>query len=365
MTAQFRALIESSFLSQVRAIRRVASLRPMVELIGAFALAIVVYLCGRLVAQGTLTVASLGAFIMALDVMNQGAKNLGSLSNTYGQVQAAADRIYSEILDMPEAAEESADAAVPLDLGGRIEFRDVSFAYPDGTRALSHVSFSVEPGTSIALVGPSGAGKSTIADLLLRFYEPTEGQVLVDGVDVRQFSARSLRMQIGVVPQQTFLFAGTIADNLRLGMEDASEEQLTQALCAAHAQEFVARMPEGINTSIGERNTRLSGGEAQRVAIARALVRRPKILVFDEATSNLDAHSEQVVQEALDEIMIGRTTIMIAHRLTTAARADRILMLRHGEVIEQGSHAELLQAGGAYAAMYRAFGSGLLGDDVG
>lgn len=365
MIRTFRSLVESSFQSQVRAIRRLATLRPLVELVGACALALVVYLCGRLVASGSLDVASLGAFIMALDVMNQGAKNIGSLTSTYAQVQAAADRIYGQVLDAPESHEEELGLMDLVDPVGKIEFRNVSFTYPDGTQALNDVSFVVPAGTSLALVGPSGAGKSTIADLLLRFYDPTEGQILIDDIDTRTIRPASLRKHIGVVPQQTFLFAGTIKQNLLLGAPDATDDDLIQAAVAANAHAFISQMPNRYETTIGERGIRLSGGEAQRIAIARALVPQPEMLLLDEATSNLDAQSEQMIQQSLDEIMHTRTTVLIAHRLTTAARADSILMLRGGRVVEQGSHSELLAKDGAYAMMYRAFSSGVLDIELG
>lgn len=358
--ARFSELVERSFASQVRAIRRIATLRPLVELIGALALAIVVYLCGLLVNAGSLTVSDLGAFIMGLDVINQGFKNVGSLKQTAAQVEAAADRIYSEVLDAPEPLADRPDALVPGKALGRVEFRDVHFTYPDGTVALRGVSFTIEPGESLALVGPSGSGKSTIADLVLRFYDPTEGQILFDGVDIRGLDTAWLRAQIGVVPQQTFLFAGSIAENVRLGAPDADDRRIQEAGRLAHVEPFVEQMPNGYETELGERGARLSGGEMQRVAIARAVVRKPTMLLLDEATSNLDAESEKAVQEALEDVMRGRTTLFIAHRLTTAARADKIMVLRRGEILEIGTHRELMEMNGAYAGMVRAFSSGVL-----
>lgn len=362
---QVSGLIDQSLTSQARAIRRIATLRPLVELIGAFGLAFVVYLCGSLVRDGSLTVASLGAFLIALDVINQGAKNLGSLGQTLGQIGASTDRIYAEVLDVPEEVASRSGLLRPESARGLVEFRQVGFAYPDGTRALSNVSFVIEPGQSLALVGPSGSGKSTIADLMLRFYDPSEGTIFFDGVDVRELDPEWLRAQIGVVPQQTFLFAGSIAENIRLGSPSATPAMLEAAARAAHVEPFAALMPRGLDTDLGERGVRLSGGEMQRVAIARAVVRRPTMLLLDEATSNLDAMSEKAVQEALEEVMRGRTTLFIAHRLTTAARADRILMLRRGEVLEYGSHRQLIDEGGAYAGMVRAFTSGSLSDELG
>lgn len=360
----FETLVDRSLKSQLVAVRRIATLRPTVELIGAVALAIVVLLCGQLVARGQIAVPDLAAFIMGLDVINQGAKNLGSLNQTLAQVHAATDRIYREVLDVPEQHLEDPTAVVPTTVRGKIEFRNVSFAYPDGTQALTQVNFTIDPGTSLALVGPSGSGKSTIADLMLRFYDPTEGQILFDDVDIREVQVSWLRSQIGVVPQQTFLFAGSIADNIRLGAPQATDEEVSEAARMAHAESFIGNMPRQYETELGERGVRVSGGEMQRIAIARALVRKPKMLLLDEATSSLDAHSEKAVQEALEEVMRGRTTLFIAHRLTSAARADRILMLRRGEVLEQGTHRELNEKDGPYAAMYRAFSSGVMDEPV-
>lgn len=360
----YQELVEQTFESQMKATRRVATLRPLVEFIGAAGLAIVLYIGAHFAADGELKVSQLMALIFALDVINQGMRNLASVSNTYSQVQAAADRIYGELLEVPEPSEEEAGKRTLPHPQGRIEFRNVVFRYPDGTPAVNGVSFVLEPGKSLALVGPSGAGKSTLADLLLRFYDPTDGQILFDGVDVRELNSNWLRSQIGVVPQQNFLFAGTIADNIRLGNPNASDAEVDEAARTAHAKPFIDQMPERYETALGERGVRLSGGEMQRVAIARAVVRKPTVLLLDEATSSLDAVSEKAVQEALEDVMKGRTTLFIAHRLTTAARADQILVLRHGEVVELGSHAELMAAGGPYAGMFKAFSQGLVGEDV-
>lgn len=353
----YRGLVDESFNSQMRAVGWIAALRPMVELIGAIGLAVVLLLCGWLAYSSTLQVADIAAIVYALDIINQGFRNLASVNNTYTQVQVAATRIYGEILDVPEEHIDARGTLTLADPKGSIEFKSVWFTYPDGTEALRNVSFALKPGESLALVGPSGAGKSTIADLMLRFYDPDRGQIMFDGTDIRELEIGWLRSQIGVVPQQTFLFAGTIADNIRMGRPSASESEVVEAAKAAHADEFVSEMPLQYETLVNERGVRLSGGQMQRVAIARALIRRPTVLLLDEATSALDAHSERKVQAALDGIMEDRTTLCIAHRLTTAARADRIVVLRRGEVVEQGSHAELLAKSGAYAGMVAAFGS--------
>jgi subfamily B ATP-binding cassette protein MsbA len=356
---RYRGFVERSFQSQMVAARRFAALRPLVELIGACAMATVLYICGWLSYLGKLELGQIAALIYALDRINQGLRSLGNVSSTYNQVQAATDRLHKEVLDVPDQVE--ADGAVVLESPrGQIEFRNVTFRYPDGTEALKNVSFVLDPGTSLALVGPSGAGKSTIADLVLRFYDPTEGQVLFDGVDLRELKLSWLRKQIGVVPQHTFLFAGSVAENVRMGDPNATDAEIAEAAHMAHADEFVDRMERGYLSEIGEGGTRISGGQRQRLAIARALVRKPAVLLLDEATSALDATSEKAVTEALDEVMKQRTTLFIAHRLTTAARADRILVLSKGEVIESGSHAELMAANGAYAGLFRAFSGGIL-----
>jgi ABC-type multidrug transport system fused ATPase/permease subunit len=338
-----------------------AKLRPLVEFLGATALAIMLVGAAAMASRSQLDVGTVGALAFAFDVINQGFRSYAGMRNTVASVEAAATRIHREVLNVPDDAIAKKDAtkiiAVPK---GRIEFTNVTFAYPDGTEALKNVSFVVEPDTSLAIVGPSGAGKSTIADLILRFYEPTSGAITIDGVNISEMDAAFLRSLIGVVPQHTFLFAGTIEDNVRIGRADASDAEIAEALKAAHASDFVSEMSGRITSELGERGIRLSGGQMQRVAIARALIRKPTVLLLDEATSALDASSEKAVTEALDEIMKQRTTVMIAHRLTTAARADRLLYLKGGCVIEEGSHRELLNRDGEYAALFRLFSGGVL-----
>jgi len=357
-------LLHTSLKSQLRAALLVARLRPLVELLGAVGLCGAILIGGWLALSGNMTVSDMAALAFALDAINQGFRGISNLSSTYSSVQGAADRIYSEILDVPLPPEHTGRQTLEA-INGLIEFRDVSFVYPDGTWALRNVSFSIQPGTSMALVGPSGAGKSTIADLLQRFYEPTSGAILLDGTDIKHLDVNWLRSQIGVVPQQTFLFAGGIDENLRLGTPDATDEQLTKALQMAHAEDFSREFRDRNVPVLGERGVRLSGGQMQRIAIARALVRDPSILLLDEATSALDAESEKAVTAALQEVMATRTTMFIAHRLTTAARADSILFLKRGEVIEQGSHTELMVKNGQYSLLFKAFSDGLLEDNVG
>ncbi len=356
---EYDRTVQQTFESQTRALHVVSALRPLQDLIGAVGIAVFLYLCGILARVGTLDVSHVVALGVAMDKVNQGLKSLGGAGNTYAMVQAASERIHSEILDVPESKEFEGGRCLAHP-EGNIAFENVSFTYPDGTYALDNVSFEIQPGTSLALVGPSGSGKSTIADLLLRFYDPTSGRILFDGVDLRDLDVRWLRLQIGPVPQHTFLFAGSIEDNVKLGDPYASDEDVRTALRLAHAEEFAADMRNRTNAELGERGVRLSGGQMQRVAIARALVRKPTVLLLDEATSALDAASEKAVTEALAEVMQTRTTLFIAHRLTTAARADRILVLNRGQVMEVGSHTELMEANGSYASLFRAFSGGVL-----
>ena len=356
---QYERLVEDTFHSQMAATANTAYLAPMQDLIGAVSLSAILYICGLLAGQGGLTVGAILAIGYSLDQINQGARAVGGISNTYAMVQAASDRIYREILDVPEY-HEAQTGFCPLAAQGEIRFENVSFSYPDGTEALRNVSFVLAPGTSLALVGSSGAGKSTIADLLLRFYDPTCGTIYFDGQDIKTLDISWLRGHIGTVPQQTFLFADTIEANVRVGNPDASDDEVVEALSQAHATEFAKELKERKTAELGERGIRLSGGQMQRVAIARALVRKPTVLLLDEATSALDATSEKAVTEALAQVMKTRTTLFIAHRLTTAARADRILVLSRGEVVEIGSHQELLAANGSYAALFKAFSGGIL-----
>lgn len=354
--------VEKQYESQLNGARKIAAVRPSVELIGAFAIAGIFLISGLLAREGMLIIAQIVAIVQALDMVNQGFKQISNVSSVSNQVQASIDRIYGQVLDQPDELEENQGATKISSPQGKIEFKNVDFDYPDGTPALRNISFVLNPGESLALVGPSGAGKSTIADLVLRFYEPSRGKIYFDNIEYQELDINWLRNQFAVVPQQTFLFAGTIEDNLRLGNQNASAEQLEIAMQQANVATVVNATPEKTLTKLGERGVRLSGGELQRLAIARALVANPQVLILDEATSNLDAQSEKIVTEALDDVMHSRTTLFIAHRLTTAARADKILVLRKGEVLEIGTHSQLMEAAGPYSVMYGAFTQGLLDD---
>ncbi|MDH3192682.1 MAG: ABC transporter transmembrane domain-containing protein [Acidimicrobiia bacterium] len=317
-------------------------------------LAVVVWLGGRQVLAGALTGGQLISFLLYTLTV---AGAIGTFTGLYSQLQEAlgASRRIFELLEEPN---EITDVDVPTPLptvAGRLTFDKVSFSYTDrNVDVLTDIDLVAEPGQRLAIVGPSGAGKSTLVQLVPRFYDPTGGGILIDGIDIRQVAVADLRRHMAAVPQETQLFSGTIADNLRIGKHDATDAELKEAAVAAHADEFITLFPDGYQTIVGERGVKLSGGQRQRVAIARALLKDPRILVLDEATSSLDSESEALVQEALETLMEGRTTLVIAHRLSTIRDADRIVVVDDGRIVEHGSHDELLARNGLYARLYAA-----------
>lgn len=358
--SRFRRISRETLKEIMRGVRKTALLKPTTEVLGAFALMFALWYGGRQVLSGQLSPGGLVAFIYLLDQMAGAANSIGAISNTYAQVRAAAARIFEQLLDIePEIRDRSGAETLPR-VCGEVVFEDVSFTYPDGNLAVQNVSFTLGAGESVALVGRSGAGKSTLVDLLLRFHDVSAGRITVDGYDVRDVTQVSLRSQISVVPQHTTLFARSIMENIRYGKESATDEEVIAAAEAAYAHDFVMEKPDGYNTLLGERGVKISGGEAQRIAIARAVLRDPRILILDEATSALDAVSERAVQLAVESTRANRTTIMIAHRLSTARRADRILVMHEGCLVESGSHEELLARNSIYSAMYRAFEEGII-----
>ena len=312
--------------------------------------ALVLIVGGRFVMSGRLTIGELTVVISYLGAVYG---PLSAIAHTTGQLQGAlagAKRVRAMFALLPETVE-APDAIDAVDIKGDIRFEDVGFTYPNGARVLHDITFEAKPGEMIALVGLTGAGKTTLVSLIPRFYDPTVGRVLIDGVDVRRYRVRSLREKIAIVLQDPVLFAGTIADNLRYGRLDATDEEIEQAARAAHAHEFISRLPKGYETEIAEAGGSLSGGERQRLSVARAILKNAPILILDEPTSSLDAISEEIVFAALRRLRAGRTTIVIAHRLSTVRDADRILVLDGGEIAAQGRHEELLKSSQLYRRM--------------
>jgi ABC-type multidrug transport system fused ATPase/permease subunit len=294
------------------------------------------------------------AFIAALNNFFDPIQQLSQLYTTYQSGMAALDKIFELLDEQPELSDAPGALELPP-LRGELRFEGVSFRYggEDGEWALRDLDLVIAPGQSVALVGATGAGKSTFVKLVARFYDPTEGRLLVDGHDLRAVTAHSLRSQMGVVPQEAFLFSGTVRDNISFGRPGASGEAIAAAARAVGAATFIGELEHGYDTEIGERGVQLSAGQRQLIAFARALVADPRILVLDEATSNVDVHTESLIEEGLRRLVAGRTSIVIAHRLSTIRNAGRIIVLEHGEVVEQGTHEELLDAQGRYWRLYR------------
>ena len=326
-------------------------MNPTVETLAAMAVAGLLWVGGYMVTSDVITAGELVAFLTyGVNLANP----VKRLSRVYGNIQkamASADRVFG-VLDMDEGLYNKENAVVMPPIKGKVEIKDVTFSYTEGEPALEHLNITAEPGQMIALVGPSGSGKSTIANLLPRFYDVDSGAILIDGMDVRDVTMASLREQIGIVPQETMLFSTTVMENIRYGRLEATDEEVIAAAKAANADEFIQDLPDKYNTELGERGLNLSGGQRQRMAIARAILKNPAILILDEATSALDTESEKIVQEALDKLMVGRTSFVIAHRLSTIFNADQIFVVEDGRLKEHGTHDELLARGGLYKTLY-------------
>jgi ATP-binding cassette, subfamily B, multidrug efflux pump len=349
---RFRERNAANRAANVQAVAITSAFAPAIDVLSTLATAVVIGYGGYLVVMGTLTVGLLTAFLI---YVQQFFRPIQLASQVYTQAQAAlagAERIYNILDEEPEPSDPP-DAERLGEVEGRITFEEVSFAYEPGRPVLHDVGFDIEPGHTVALVGPTGAGKTTIANLIPRFYDATGGSVRVDGHDVRRVERRSLRRHIATVLQEPFLFSGTVAENIGYGRMDASREEIEAAARAVSAHGFISALPEGYDTTLGTGGGTLSGGQRQLVSFARAVLADPRILILDEATSNIDTRTEALIQEALGTLLRGRTSVVIAHRLSTIRNADQILVVESGRVAERGTHASLLASGGLYANLYR------------
>lgn len=348
---RFRKINKLSFTATVRAIRQQSQMTPFVEFLAAIAVCAIIWYGGVSVIDGVMSTGELIAFLIyAINLANPTRRVAESVGNIQKSL-AAADRVFSILDEQPEIQnkEDAKDIEVKA---GRVEARHVSFSYEEGNPVLTDLNFVAEPGQTIALVGPSGSGKTTIANLLPRFYDVTGGEIYIDGMDIRESTISSLREHIGLVPQDTLLFNTTIKENILYGRLDATDKEVWEAVKAANAEKFIRGLPNGIETKVGDRGLVLSGGQRQRIAIARAILKDPAILILDEATSALDTESEKIVQDALEKLMVGRTSFVIAHRLSTVKNADQIFVLNNGHIEESGTHDELMHEGGLYYELY-------------
>jgi ATP-binding cassette subfamily B protein len=350
--ARFEAELEELFNRNLHAGKRWAFAYPLTLLFSGLSLAAVVWLGGHQVISGAMTVGSLVAFNRYLTMLNEPVNWLGLVVNRISRAVASGERIF-ETLDTRPMIRDARNALKLEPISGDIAFSDVSFRFRDANRAaLENVSFEVPAGTVTAIVGPTGAGKSSLVNLIPRFYDATLGSVMIDGHDVKNLHLRTLRSQIGMVLQETFLFSVTLGENIAYGKPDATREEIIAAAKAARAHDFISRLPAGYDTEVGERGVSLSGGQKQRIAIARALLLNPRILILDDATSSVDTETEHEIQEALKVLMEGRTSIVIAQRILTVENADQILVLEQGKIVDRGRHSELLSREGFYRELY-------------
>ena len=323
---------------------------PMSEALGLTAVSVLIVFGGSLVMSGSLTA---GGFVGFIAVFSQITRPVRSFIDQFANVNqgiAAGERIF-EVLDSQPEIQDKPDAKVLDGLHDKIEFRDVHFSYDSTKEVINGISFDIKRGQTVALVGPSGGGKSTLSELIPRFYDPTSGDILIDGVSIKEYTQDSLRAHMSIVAQDTILFNDSIENNIAMGRQGATHEEIMQAARVANAHDFIMECPAGYETNIGDRGAKLSGGQRQRLSIARAVLKNPEILILDEATSALDTESEKLVQEALNSLLEGRTSIVIAHRLSTIHNADKIIVIDKGKIAEQGTHAELMARNGIYAKL--------------
>jgi len=345
IAAQTRAILDALRLSN--------AFSPSIEFVSSLGTVIVIFIGGRLALRNQLPLEDLVAFLLYLASFYQPITALGRINEGLQQALASAERVI-DIIDEESEIKDSHDAYEINNVRGKIEFRNINFHYIEGISVLKNISFMVNPGETVALVGPTGVGKTTIANLIPRFYDPQEGQILVDDVDIKRIIQTSLRKHISIVSQDVFLFNGTVRENILYGKQDATDEEILNASKMANAHEFILELSDGYETRVGERGVKLSGGQKQRISIARAILRDTPILVLDEATSAVDTHTETLIQEALAKLKKNRTTVVIAHRLSTIQEADKIIVMQEGEIFEQGRHAELLRKEGLYSKLCKA-----------
>lgn len=348
---RFQNQNDLNFSANMKSVQLSSLLTPTVEFLAAVIVAVILWFGGYQVVNGALTAGALVAFLTYAVNLANPVKRISRVYGTINKAMAAAERVFS-VLDTQEILKDKPGAIDLPKISGTVSFEHVSFGYKEGVNVLHDLTLEAKPGQVIAFVGPSGAGKSTIANLIPRFYDVTSGSIKIDGIDIRDVKIKSLREQIGVVPQETMLFSGSVKDNIRYGRLEATDEEIIEAAKVANAHNFIVKLADGYETKIGERGITLSGGQRQRIAIARAILKNPRILILDEATSALDTESEEIVQEALDKLMIGRTSFVIAHRLSTIINADKIIVLENGRVCEIGTHKELMKTGGLYSHLY-------------
>ena len=343
---------EANLKANLKTAKYMATLTPTIEFVAALGVTLILWYGGHNVIDGETTAGSLVAFLAYAVNISNPIKRITRVSGNIQKALAAAQRVFY-VLDLPEEVRDLPDARALPAVTGNVSFEHVTFSYNAGDEILHDLSFTAKPGQVIGLVGPSGAGKSTVASLLPRFYDCDAGTIRIDGTDIKHVTLESLRNQVGIVPQETMLFNGSVYDNILYGRLDATKEEIEAAAKAANAHDFIMELPDGYNTMLGDRGVNISGGQRQRIAIARAILKDPRILVLDEATSALDTESERLVQEALNRLMVGRTSIIIAHRLSTIKNADRILVMDKGQLVEDGTHDELMEKNGLYAHLYQ------------
>jgi ABC-type multidrug transport system fused ATPase/permease subunit len=355
---RFGAINERNFEANVNTVRISAMYFPVVEWLSGLGIGVILYFGGRQVAGDAVTVGTVTAFVFYLEFIFQPIQNLSQVYDMVQSAGAALNKIFGVLGIRPDVPEPAKPAKMEGHLQGRITLRSMTFGYDPARPVLSDINLEIAPGQHVVLVGPTGAGKSTLAKLMTRFYDPTDGTVAIDGYDLRTLASKDLRRSVTMVPQEGFLFTGSIRENILFGRPGATDAEVVSACRSLGIHEFIMSLPNGYETLVSFRGSRLSAGEKQLVSIARAFLADPPVLILDEATSSLDPATEEQVEEALRRLLAGRTSVVIAHRLSTAEHADRVLVVDKGTIVEDGHHAELLARGGYYSALYRQWTAG-------